>query len=104
MKQDNKKKEVNYYIVKSRVNNKLKLESLFYYDLRHYDKNTTKYVIEENVLVNFYGTMITDKPILNGREYIDYKDFFNEFKTIRNNKLNPFRKFLNNRGKNICKV
>ena len=67
---------------------------MFYYDLRHYDKNTTKYVIEKNVLVNFYGTMITDKPILNGREYIDYKDFFNEFKIIRNNRLNPYRKFL----------
>lgn len=86
------KLKVNYYIVKRRVDKEIRKEGLYYYDLRHYDKNVNKYVIEDKVLVNFYGTMITDKSILNGKEYIDYKDFFNEFNAIRNNKLNPYRK------------
>lgn len=89
MKQENK---VNYYIVRRRVDKEKRQDDLFYYDLRHYDKNVNKYVIEEKVLVNFYGTMITDKSILNGKEYLDYKDFFNQFNVIRNKNLNPYRK------------
>lgn len=89
---DTNKLKVNYYIVKRRVDKEKRKYGLFYYDLRHYDKNLSKYVIENNVLVNFYGTMITDKPILNGEEYLDYKDFFNNYNTIRNKNLNPYKK------------
>lgn len=86
------KQKINYYITKKRVEKNLRKDNLFYYELRHYDKNVYKYVIEKNVLVNFYGTMVTDKEILNEREYIDYKDFFSEYETVRNRNLNPYRK------------
>lgn len=86
------KNKVNYYVVKRKVDKEIRQDGLFYYDLRHYDKNVNKYVIEKNVFVNFYGTMITDKPILNGKDYLDYKEFFNNFNTIRNKNLNPYSK------------
>lgn len=35
---------------------------------------------------------ITDKEMLNARDYIDYKDFFNEFDAVRNRNLNPYRR------------
>ncbi|MBQ6991457.1 MAG: hypothetical protein IJN50_00840 [Clostridia bacterium] len=94
MEQNNK---VNYCIVKRRVGKQKRQDGLFYYDLRHYDNNLSKYVIEENVFVNFYGTMITDRPILNGEEYLDYKDFFNIYNTVRDQNLNPFKKYKQQR-------
>lgn len=91
-KKTQQKNKVTYYIVKRRVNKEIRKDNLYYYDLRHYDNNLNKYVIEKNVLVNFYGTMITDKPILNGEKYLDYKEFFNNYNTNRDQNLNPYRK------------
>lgn len=62
---------VKYYIVKKRIPINLRKKDLFYYELRHYDNNENKYVIENNVLVNFYGTLITNKEILHNREFIE---------------------------------
>jgi len=40
MEQNNK---VNYCIVKRRVGKQKRQDGLFYYDLRHYDNNLSKY-------------------------------------------------------------
>lgn len=87
------KEVVNYYTVKERIPEDMRKSNLFYYDLRHYDNNINKYCIErDKVIVNFYGTLVTDKEVLNGREYLNRDDFVKEKTAIRNKFLNPFRK------------
>lgn len=87
------KEVVNYYTVRERIPEHMRKRTLFYYDLRHYDNDINKYCIErDRVIVNFYGTLITDKEVLNGREYLNRDDFVKEMKAIRNKFLNPFRK------------
>ncbi len=84
-------KEVEYFITRERVLPTQKNNNMFYYELRHYDNDDRKYVIEsERVIVNFYGTLITNKEILNYREFIDAKDFFKENIVEENELLNPF--------------
>lgn len=80
--------EIKYFVTTKRIPERERDNNLFYYELRHYDDNMSKYVIErDNVIVNFYGTMITDKEILGNREYMEYSEFKKCYNTIRDYNL-----------------
>lgn len=79
---------VEYYIIKERIHKNDRKKGFFYYELRHYDNNCKLFVIESGkVMVNFYGTLITNKEILKGKEYLDIKEFRATFNLSRNNKI-----------------
>lgn len=89
--------KIRYYICKKRVPNDMKKNNLYYFELRHYDNNNKKFVIEKNrVRVNYYGTLIIEKDILSQNEYLDQNDFFKNYNLVRDKKLNPFLKGENN--------
>lgn len=48
-------------------------DNLFYYDYRESKGERT---IEKNVLVNYVGTLVTNKEILKGKEFIKYEELF----------------------------
>lgn len=75
--------KTKYYIIRKKIPKSLRKRDLFYYELRHYDNNVSKYVIESTVIVNFYGTLITDREILKGREFIEKSQFLQENDVIR---------------------
>lgn len=80
--------EIRYYITKQHVLRKNRNKKIFYYELRHYDNNERFFVIEkEDVIVNFYGTLISSKEILRNREYMDQKEFKKLYKLVKDKTL-----------------
>ena len=67
--------KINYNIIGDIVPKEERNPKLYYYELREYDDGTG-FEIERSVLVNFYGTLVTDREILGDLEYIDYKKIF----------------------------
>jgi len=67
--------KINYNIIGDIVPKEERNPKLYYYELREYD-NGNGFEIERSVLVNFYGTLVTDREILGDLEYIDYKKIF----------------------------
>lgn len=80
--------EIRYFIKKQRILPENRNKEFFYYELRHYDNNESFFVIEkENVIVNFYGTLITSKEILGDKEYMDQKEFKKLYKLVKDKAL-----------------
>ena len=70
-------KQYSFVINNNRIALQDRDKKLFYYELREYD-NGNGYTIENNVTVNFAGTLISNFDVLNGKEYIDYNDFIEQ--------------------------
>lgn len=75
----NQKEAIRYIETNERIPKKQKNPDLFYYEYR--EGNGEK-VIEKGVWVDFAGTLITNKEILNGKEYIDSNQLFNNPKIL----------------------
>lgn len=75
----NQKEAIRYIETYERIPKKQKNPDLFYYEYR--EGNGEK-VIEKGVWVDFAGTLITNKEILNGKEYIDSNQLFNNPKIL----------------------
>lgn len=67
--------KIKYQDVGIRIPKEKRKKNLFYYELR--DDEGISYRIERSVIVNNIGSLITDKDILCGKEYITDKEFNN---------------------------
>lgn len=67
MKQNSK---IKYQFIMDRVPKEKRKRNLFYYEVRsdYYEMRAS--TIERKVLVDFWGTLITNKEILENKEYI----------------------------------
>lgn len=75
----NQKEAIRYMEIDGRIPKKQKNPDLFYYEYR---ENNGEKVIEKGVWVDFAGTLITNKEILNGKEYINSNQLFNNPKIL----------------------
>lgn len=72
MKQNRK---IKYQFIKDRIPKEERKRNLFYYEVRSDDYLMRASTIERKVLVNFFGTLITNKEILEDKEYIRVDTF-----------------------------
>ncbi|MBP3595919.1 MAG: hypothetical protein J6J60_00745 [Clostridia bacterium] len=70
---------IKFFEIYDRIPKKDKIDGLYYYEYR--ETEGTK-VIEKNVWVDYGGTLVTNKDILNGKEYIDREKIFNNPKLL----------------------
>lgn len=75
----NQKEAIRYIEIDERIPKKQKNPDLFYYEYR---ENNGEKVIEKSVWVGFAGTLITNKEVLKGKEYIDSNKLFNSHKIL----------------------
>ena len=68
------KKAIRFSELDKRIPKEDRFNDLYYYEYRGTDKKET---IERNTFVDFKGTLITNKEILNGKDYIEYEELFN---------------------------
>ena len=68
------KKAIKFTEIDKRIPNEDRFDDLYYYEYRG---NERKETIERNTFVDFKGTLITNKNILDGKDYIEYDDLFN---------------------------
>ncbi len=68
------KKAIKFSELDKRIPKEDRFNDLYYYEYRGTDKKET---IERNTFVDFKGTLITNKEILNGKDYIEYEELFN---------------------------
>lgn len=70
---------IKFFEIYDRIPKKDKIDVLYYYEYR--ETEGTK-VIEKNVWVDYGGTLVTNKDILNGKEYINREKIFNNPKLL----------------------
>ena len=75
----NQKEAIRYKEVNERISKKQKDPNLFYYEYRGNDEEK---VIEKGVWVDYAGTLITNKEILNDKEYLDLNELFKNPKIL----------------------
>lgn len=70
---------IKFFEIYDRIAKKDKIDGLYYYEYR---ENEGTKVIEKNVWVDYAGTLVTNKDILNGKEYIEREEIFNNPKLL----------------------
>ena len=73
------KEVIKFTEIGERIPKHQKNGNLFYYEYR---ENEGERTIEKNVWVDYAGTLVTNKDILNGKEYVNYNDIFNNPKLL----------------------
>ena len=73
----NDKEQICYTEISERVPKDKRDKNLFYYEYRSNGGETT---IEKKVVVDFSGTLVTNKDILGDKEYIKFQDLFKDSK------------------------
>jgi hypothetical protein len=54
---------VKIYMVDKRIDMEDRKNHLFFYDIRHCDEKWLPYMIQPNVWVNHFGTIVTKQPL-----------------------------------------
>lgn len=70
---------IKFSEINDRIPKKNKIAGLYYFEYR---ENEGTKVIEKNVWVDYAGTLVTNKDILNGKEYIKREKIFNNPKLL----------------------
>lgn len=65
---------IKFSEIYDRIPKKNKIDGLYYFEYR---ENEGTKVIEKNVWVDYAGSLVTNKDILNGKEYIEREKIFN---------------------------
>lgn len=73
------KEVVKYTEIPEKIAKNRKNQDLFYYEYRESDNQKT---IEKGVWVDFSGTLVTNKEILDNKEYMDRNELFNNPKIL----------------------
>jgi len=76
---EEQKEVINYYITEERIPENKKVDGLYYYEIRAAEDEK---VIEKSVWVDYSETLVTNKEILKDKEYIDYKELFENPKLL----------------------
>ena len=76
---EEQKEVINYHITEERIPENKKVDGLYYYEIRAAEDEK---VIEKSVWVDYSETLVTNKEILKDKEYIDYKELFENPKLL----------------------
>ena len=76
---EEQKEVINYHITQEKIPENKKVDGLYFYEIREAEGEK---VIEKSVWVDYSETLVTNKEILKDKEYIDYKELFENPKLL----------------------